>query len=280
MIIKLVLEIKSRDADPSEYEKITRKIVDAYEDEHPYLYWTTVLYHKFYPYLMLRSIDDTINSINSSSQQWLVLKNELTLLLKKVHGDVPITIVKELFLLGNNLIVSALNNDIQYLHLPFPPPSIEIITVLDIKPYTIPRSLQRTGQFNISADVEDMNRNCGIYEEFTEQSLKIIKASIPIDCYKGSKDPQCMTILNDTFLNKIATDPENELCMDFWRLCIAYRIHFKYILNSKFTHEVADKLLKLRITSLLVALAHYSSGETLDIERIGSSNTYRANNPV
>ena len=171
MIIKLVLEIKSRDADPSEYEKITRKIVDAYEDEHPYLYWTTVLYHKFYPYLMLRSIDDTINSINSSSQQWLVLKNELTLLLKKVHGDVPITIVKELFLLGNNLIVSALNNDIQYLHLPFPPPSIEIITVLDIKPYTIPRSLQRTGQFNISADVEDMNRNCGIYEEFTEQSL-------------------------------------------------------------------------------------------------------------
>ena len=53
----------------------------------------------------------------------------------------------------------------------------------------------------------------------------------------------------------------------------------KYILNSKFTHEVADQLLKRRITSLLVALTHYSSGKILDIERIGSSNTYQADSP-
>jgi hypothetical protein len=151
---------------------------------------------------------------------------------------------------------------------------------LPIKSYTIPRSLPRTSRFNISAGVEDITRNCGIYEEFKENGLKIIKASIPEDCYKGSKDQKCITVLNDTFINKIATDHENKLCMDFWRLCIAYRIHFKYILNSKFTHEVADQLLKRRITSLLVALTHYSSGETLDIERIGLSNTYRTDSHV
>jgi len=434
IIVKLVIEIKSQDADPSEYEKITRKVIDEYEDEHPYLYWTTVLHHRFYPYLMLSSIDeissaisadddsdetsvwlksiyprtnttttisdktslkqvgggigifgmfnpisilngrrtnsvsirkriknlskklkaelkimgdkitsniitlkdivveeitntkinftkgkeilkqglidivsgihkvfrisannlkklinnsynDTIKYINSLPQKWQVLKKDskdsITILVKKAQGDVPITITKDLFLLGNDLVVSALNNDIHYLNLPFPASSIEIITDddLHIKSYTIPRSLPRTSRFNISAGVEDMTRNCGIYEEFKENGLKIIKASIPEDCYKGSKDPKCMTVFNDTFINKIATDPENELCMDFWRLCIAYRIHFKYILNSKFAHEVADQLLKRRITSLLVALTHYSSGETLDIERIGSYNTYQADNP-
>ena len=422
IIIKLVLEIKSKNADPSEYEKITRKVIDEYEDEHPYLYWTTLLHHRFYPYLMLHyiaeitsgvsvdddsdetsvwlkpifpkptspttdrkqsggspynnlgsfgglfgifaiipllflivkssynilkpigrdikrnmialkdmaieeinnakinfvkgkamlkqgiidtatglqtifrigannikklinaSFDNTINHIKSLPHKWQVLKKDskdsITILVKKATGDVPFTITKELFLLGNDLVVSALNNDIQYLHLPFPPSSIEIITELPIKPYTIPRSLPRTARFNISAGVEDMTRNCGIYEEFTEHGLKIIKASIPEDCYKGSKDPKCMTVFNDTLINKIATNHENELCMGFWRLCIAYRIHFKYILNSKFTHEVADQLLKRRITSLLIALTNYSSGETLDIERIGPSNTYRADSHV
>lgn len=383
IIIKLAIEIQSQDADPSEYEKITRKVIDEYEDEHPYLYWTTVLHHRFYPYLMLHyideitagvsadddsdetsvwlkpifpkpttpplttplattpttpstdqeqssggplgglfdifakamlkqgiidtatrlqtifrigtnnikklinaSFDNIINHIKSLPHKWQVLKKDskdsITILVKKATGDVPFTITKELFLLGNDLVVSALNNDIQYLHLPFPPSSIEIImnNDLPIKSYTIPRSLPRTARFNISADVEDMTRNCGIYEEFMEQGLKIIKASIPEDCYKGTKDPKCMTVFNDTFINKIATSPENELCMDFWRLCIAYRIHFKYILNSKFTHEVADQLLKRRITALLVALTHYSSGETLDIERIGPLNMYRADSHV
>jgi hypothetical protein len=442
IIIKLAIEIQSQDADPSEYEKITRKVIDEYEDEHPYLYWTTVLHHRFYPYLMLHyideitagvsadddsdetsvwlkpifpkpttppattpstptstppattpstpttdqeqsgggsytnlgplgglfgifviipllylivkssynllkpmgrdikrnmitlkdmaieeihnakitfvkgkamlkqgiidtatglqtifrigannikklinaSFDNTIKYIKTLPHKWQVLKKDsndsITILVKKATGDIPFTITKELFLLGNDLVVSALNNDIQYLHLPFPSSSIEIITELPIKPYTIPRSLPRTARFNISADVEDMTRNCGIYEEFTEHGLKIIKASIPEDCYKGSKDPKCITVFNDTFINKIATSPENELCMDFWRLCIAYRIHFKYILNSKFTHEVADQLLKRRITALLVALTHYSSGETLDIERIGRSNMYRADSHV
>lgn len=424
IIIKLVLEIKSQDADPSEYEKITRKVIDEYEDEHPYLYWTTVLHHRFYPYLMLHyidemtsgvstdddsdetsvwlkpifpkpttpppteqeqsgggpytnlgplggifgifaiipllylivkssytllkpmgrdikrnmitlkdmaieeinnakinfvkgkamlkqgiidtatdlqtifrigannikklinaSFDNTIKYIKTLPHKWQVLKKDskdsITILVKKATGDIPFTITKELFLLGNDLVVSALNNDIQYLHLPFPPSNIEIVmnTELPIKSYTIPRSLPRTARFNISADVEDMNRNCGIYEEFKEHGLKIIKASIPEDCYNGLKDPKCMNVFNDTFINKIATDHENELCMDFWRLCIAYRIHFKYILNSKFTHEVADQLLKRRITSLLVALTHYSSGKILDIERIGPSNSYQADNP-
>lgn len=422
MIIRLVIEIQLQDADPSEYEKITRKVIDEYEDEHPYLYWTTVLHHRFYPYLMLHyideitsgvsadddsdetsvwlkpifpkpttppptdleqsgggpytnlgplggifgifaiipliylivkssynilkpmgrnikrnmialkdmaieeihnakinynkgkamlkqgiidtatglqtifrigannikklintSFDNTINHIKSLPHKWQVLKKDskdsITILVKKATGDIPFTITKELFLLGNDLVVSALNNDIQYLHLPFPPSSIEIITELPIKTYTIPRSLPRTSRFNISAGVEDITRNCGIYEEFIENGMKIIKSSIPEDCYKGSKDPKCITVLNDTFFNKIATDHENELCMDFWRLCIAYRIHFKYILNSKFTHEVADQLLKRRITSLLVALTHYSSGKILDIERVGPYNTYQADSP-
>jgi hypothetical protein len=234
----------------------------------------------------LRNGQNQTISADSDSIRMKELKEKLkydtiTILIKQAKGDVPLTIETKLLLLGNDLVVSALNNDIQYLNLPFPPqPPPQPASESPIKSYTIPRSLQRTAQFNISADVEDMNKNCGIYEEFKEQSLKIIKASIPDDCYKGSKDPKCMTILNDTFLNKIATDPKNELCFDFWRLCIAYRIHFRYILNSKFTHEVADQLLKRRITSLLVALAHYSSGQTLDIERIGSSNTYRADYPA
>lgn len=288
MIIKLVLEIKSQDVDTSEYEKITRKIVDDYEDAHPYLYWTTVLYHRFHPYLILSPVDDisyadTIKYINSLPTKWQVVKKDITdsitILYKKTVGDIPVTITKQLFLLGNDLIVSALNNDIQYLNLPFPHSSVEIVTDFPVKSYIIPRSLPRTARFNISANVEDMNSNCGIYEEFTEKGMKIIKASIPSDCYKDSKDPKCMTVLNDIFFKKIASDTTNELCMDFWRLCIAYRIHFNYILNSKFAHEVANRLLKRRITSLLVALAHYSSGETLDIERIGPMNIYRADNP-
>ena len=261
IIIKLAIEIKSQDADPSEYEKITRKVIDEYEDKHPYLYWTTVLHHRFYPYLMLHyideitsgvsadddsdetsvwlkpifpkptttptttptptdqeqsgggpytnlgplgglfgifviipllflivkssynilkpklkimkrnmialkdmaieeinnakinfvkgkamlkqgiidtatglqtifrigannikklinaSFDNTINHIKSLPHKWQVLKKDskdsITILVKKATGDVPFTITKELFLLGNDLIVSALNNDIQ-----------------------------------------------------------------------------------------------------------------------------------------------------------------------
>jgi hypothetical protein len=58
IIVKLVLEIKSKNTDPNDYENITRKVVDDYEDEHPYLYWTTVLYHRFYPCLMSNSMGD------------------------------------------------------------------------------------------------------------------------------------------------------------------------------------------------------------------------------
>jgi hypothetical protein len=312
IIVKLVLEIKSQDVDPSEYEKITRKIVDEYEDEHPYLYWTIVLYHRFYPYLMSNSFDDNyIKSLikefknryssdetpiqsggirlgikggklpSSASIRMAALKGDpnydiFKIVFKKANETAPGSIPKKLLFLGNDLVISALNNDIQYLNLPFPPASssIEII-----KSYTIPRSLPRTARFNISADVEDVNKNCGIYEEFKDQGLKIIKASIPSNCFKGSKDPKCMTVLNDTFFNTIATDPKNVLCMDFWRLCIAYRIHFNYILNSKFAHEVSDRLLKRRINSLFVALTHYSSGEILNIERVAQPNRYQADGP-
>jgi hypothetical protein len=65
IIIKLVLEIKSQNVEPSEYEKITRKVIDEYEDEHPYLYWTTVLHHRCYPYLMLHYIDEITSGVSA-----------------------------------------------------------------------------------------------------------------------------------------------------------------------------------------------------------------------